>query len=43
MKPIPRAELRREKDLFIELMGTPTVLAALEKFVNDEGTHAYLP
>lgn len=27
-KPIPRAELRREKDLFIELMGSPVVEAA---------------
>ncbi len=42
-KPIPRAELRREKDLFIELMGSPVVEAALKKFVESDDAHSYLP
>ena len=42
-KPIPREELRREKDLFIELMGSPVVEAALKKFVESDDAHSYLP
>lgn len=45
-KPIPRAELEHEKDLFIDLLGSPVVEAALQKFVaasDSDDAHAYLP
>ena len=42
-KPIPREELRREIDLFCELFKRPEVMEALRKFVEDTGTHPYLP
>ena len=42
-KPLPREELSREKDLFIEMMGSPTVEAALKKFVESTDARPYLP
>jgi enoyl-CoA hydratase len=43
IKPIPRAELRREIDLFCKLFTRPAVMAALKKFVEDSGPMPYLP
>ena len=43
LKPIPRAELEREKDLFIELLASPTVERALDKFVHSSDVRPYLP
>ncbi len=42
-KPIPFAELEREKDLFIRLLGSPTVERALRKFVESDAMRPYLP
>lgn len=42
-KPLPREELAREKDLFIEMMGSPVVEAALRKFVESDDVRPYLP
>jgi enoyl-CoA hydratase/carnithine racemase len=42
-KPHPGEALAREKALFCELVGRPTVFAALERFVNDQGVRPYLP
>lgn len=42
-KPFPREELEREKDLFIELLGSPVVEAALKKFVESDSVRPYLP
>ncbi len=42
-KPLPVEELAREKDLFVSMLGSPTVQRALEKFVNDESVRPYLP
>ncbi|MCA9489465.1 MAG: enoyl-CoA hydratase/isomerase family protein [Myxococcales bacterium] len=42
-KPLPREALRREKEAFVELVGRPAVLAALERFVSDAGVRPYLP
>jgi len=42
-KPLPRAELEREKDLFVEMMGSPVVEAALKKFVESDDVRPYLP
>lgn len=42
-KPLPREELRREKEAFVELVGRPAVLEALERFVADRGVRPYLP
>lgn len=42
-KPVPRAELEREKALFLELVGRPAVLEALERFVEDTSVRPYLP
>ena len=42
-KPIPYAELEREKDVFIELLGSPTVERALRKFVESDDVRPYLP
>ncbi len=42
-KPLPREELEREKDLFIEMMGSPVVEAALTKFVESDDVRPYLP
>jgi enoyl-CoA hydratase/carnithine racemase len=43
IKPIPRAELRREIELFCTLFTRPAVMAALKKFVEDSGPMPYLP
>jgi len=43
IKPLPRAELDREKQLFIELARRPTLLAALTKFVESTDLRPYLP
>jgi enoyl-CoA hydratase len=43
IKPIPYDELQREIDLFCELFTRPAVMAALKKFVEDEGPMPYLP
>ncbi|MEM6957869.1 MAG: enoyl-CoA hydratase/isomerase family protein [Myxococcota bacterium] len=42
-KPFPRAELEREKDLFIEMMASPVVEAALKRFVESTDVRPYLP
>jgi enoyl-CoA hydratase/carnithine racemase len=42
-KPLPRAMLDREKDLFCQLITEPRVLEALERFVADDGPLPYLP
>ncbi len=41
--PLPVAELRREKEAFVELVGRPAVLEALERFTTDRGPRPYLP
>lgn len=43
LKPIPREELRREIDLFCELFERTAVMEGLRKFVENTGTHPYLP
>jgi len=43
IKPIPRAELRREIELFCALFTRPAVMAALKKFTEDSGPMPYLP
>jgi enoyl-CoA hydratase/carnithine racemase len=43
IKPIPHDELRREIDLFCELLARPTVMAALRKFVESTDAMPYLP
>jgi enoyl-CoA hydratase/carnithine racemase len=43
IKPIPHEELRREIDLFCELLARPTVMAALGKFVESTDAMPYLP
>ena len=42
-KPLPKEELEREKDLFIEMMGSPVVEAALRRFVESTDVRPYLP
>lgn len=42
-KPLPREELDREKDLFVEMIGSPAVSRALEKFVTSDDVRPYLP
>ncbi len=42
-KPIPHAELEREKDLFLEMMASPVVGAALRRFAESEDLRPYLP
>lgn len=42
-KPLPRAELAREKRIFIELLRSPTVDAALRDFVASDDPYSYLP
>jgi len=42
-KPLPVERLRREKDLFIEMMGSPVVARALQKFVESTDVRPYLP
>lgn len=41
-KPLPRAALDQEKELFCELASRPAVLEALEQFVNDTGVRPYV-
>lgn len=43
LKPIPVSELARERELFIELLGSPVVRGALEKFVTSDDVRPYLP
>jgi enoyl-CoA hydratase/carnithine racemase len=43
IKPIPHDELRREIELFCELFTRPTVMEALEKFVQSNDVMPYLP
>ena len=43
VKPVPREELDREKELFLALFESPVVEAALEKFVHSEDPRPYLP
>lgn len=42
-KPFPAAELEREKDLFIEMLGSPVVQEALRTFVESDDLRPYLP
>jgi enoyl-CoA hydratase/carnithine racemase len=43
VKPIPRAELETEIDLFCKLFERPAVMEGLRKFVESTGAHPYLP
>ena len=43
VKPLPRAELDREKQLFLDLVTHPRVFEALTTFVEDEGPMPWLP
>jgi enoyl-CoA hydratase len=43
IKPIPLEELRREIDLFCELIARPAVQAGLKKFVESTDAQPYLP
>ena len=43
IKPLPRAELEHEIDLFCELLTRPAVEAALAKFVTSTDVQPYLP
>lgn len=43
MKPIPYAELAREKELFVRLASRPLLMAALKKFVESDDPRPYLP
>jgi enoyl-CoA hydratase/carnithine racemase len=43
LKPIPHEDLRREIDLFCELLTRPAVKAGLKKFVESTGAQPYLP
>lgn len=43
MKPLPVADLAREKELFIRLATRPVLLAALKKFVESDDPRPYLP
>jgi len=42
-KPVPRAELAEELEIFLELFRRPVVQQALAKFVDDQGPMPYLP
>jgi len=42
-KPLPVERLQREKDLFIEMMSSPVVAKALQKFVESTDVRPYLP
>lgn len=42
-KPIPHAELEREKDLFLEMMASPVVGEALRRFAESDDLRPYLP
>ena len=43
IKPIPEEELRREIDIFCDLLARPAVGAGLKKFVESTGAQPYLP
>jgi enoyl-CoA hydratase/carnithine racemase len=43
IKPVPHEELRREIDIFCELLARPEVEAALKKFVESTDAQPYLP
>jgi enoyl-CoA hydratase len=43
IKPIPRDELRREIDIFCELLTRPAVQTGLKKFVESTDAQPYLP
>ena len=43
IKPVPLEELRREIDLFCELLARPAVQAGLKKFVESTDAQPYLP
>jgi enoyl-CoA hydratase/carnithine racemase len=43
LKPIPHEELRREIDIFCELLTRPAVQAGLKKFVESTEAMPYLP
>jgi enoyl-CoA hydratase/carnithine racemase len=43
VKPVPREELDREKELFLTLFESSVVEAALDKFVHSEDPRPYLP
>jgi enoyl-CoA hydratase/carnithine racemase len=43
LKPIPHDDLRREIDLFCELLARPAVKSALKKFVESTAAQPYLP
>ncbi len=43
MKPLPRAELDEEKEIFVRLATRPVLLAALKKFVESDDLRPYLP
>lgn len=42
-KPLPEAELARERGLFLEMIQSPRVEAALARFVADQSPRPYLP
>jgi enoyl-CoA hydratase/carnithine racemase len=42
-KPLPRAALDREKELFLQMVGDPVVIDALTRFVEDDGPMPWLP
>ncbi|TNF32893.1 MAG: enoyl-CoA hydratase/isomerase family protein [Deltaproteobacteria bacterium] len=43
IKPLPRARLDREKDLFCELFASPVVTEALRRFTESQDARPYLP
>src|SRR5579863_5057515 len=43
IKPLPEEELRREIDIFCDLFARPAVMEGLRKFVENAGSHPYLP
>ncbi len=43
LKPLPAEELRREIDIFCELLAKPAVMEGLRKFVENTTAHPYLP
>jgi len=42
LKPLPVAELARERDIFCDLVTRPETLAALQRFVDDDSAQPYL-
>ena len=43
IKPLPVAELARERDLFVQLAEGPALLTALKRFVESTELRPYLP